>query len=295
VANKSAADMPVTSPCASGPDKSAACWCGGAQDKPAAVEPGAALDNKPVAAPGKPAAETAPVAAENNPAVAPCAALHDKPVAAPCGAAVPERPAVAVVPGKPEAVPCGAIADKPMVASDNAASDKPVGPACGAAEENPIAAPGKSVSITPLAGPGKAARKSASRPGRLPTRRDHAEALAGKSPVLVNKGRQDCVTLGTGFECPGGAIPHHRTHLLKLAAHSRPNTAPHRLRCVDTEIPEANHTRMARPVAARDNLTIRRLPTTGGSSALLALMGFGLAGAGVVLYRFGRARRSEEG
>jgi hypothetical protein len=316
VANKSAgekpavsADTPVTSPCAAGPDKSAACWCGAAQDKPAAVQPGVALDDKPVAAPsaaaapGKPAAAPAPVAAEDDPAVAPCAALHDKPIAAPCGAAVPERPAAAVVPGKPEAAPCGVIADKPMVAPDNAASDKPVSPACGAAEEQPIAAPEKSVSMTPLAGPGKAAGKSASRPGRVPARHRHVEALAGRSPVSASRGRQDCVTLGTGFECPGGAIPHHRTHLLKLAAHSRPNTAPHRLRCVDTEIPEANragdsaacHTRMARPVAARDNLTIRRLPTTGGSSALLALMGFGLAGAGVVLYRFGRARRSEEG
>jgi LPXTG-motif cell wall-anchored protein len=37
------------------------------------------------------------------------------------------------------------------------------------------------------------------------------------------------------------------------------------------------------------------LPVTGGSSALLALSGLGLAGAGLVLYRLGRTRRGEHG
>jgi LPXTG-motif cell wall-anchored protein len=57
----------------------------------------------------------------------------------------------------------------------------------------------------------------------------------------------------------------------------------------------ACHTRAAHPIAARPQPVRGNLPTTGGSSALLALSGLGLAGAGVVLYRLSRVRRGEEG
>ena len=71
--------------------------------------------------------------------------------------------------------------------------------------------------------------------------------------------------------------------------------SPHSLHCVEASAPGC-HTREARPVAVRPQPVHGNLPTTGSSSALLALSGLGLAGAGVVLYRLSRTRtRREEG
>jgi LPXTG-motif cell wall-anchored protein len=70
---------------------------------------------------------------------------------------------------------------------------------------------------------------------------------------------------------------------------------PHALHCVGAA-GAACHTRAAQPVAVRPQPVVGgQLPTTGGSSALLALSGLGLAGAGMVLYRLSRTRRGEEG
>jgi LPXTG-motif cell wall-anchored protein len=68
---------------------------------------------------------------------------------------------------------------------------------------------------------------------------------------------------------------------------------PHAIRCGGAGA-AACHTRAARPIPVRV-APGRELPTTGGSSALLALSGLGLAGAGVVLYRLSRTRRDEQG
>ncbi|MCW2945490.1 MAG: hypothetical protein JWR24_2207 [Actinoallomurus sp.] len=280
---------PVTSPCAVAQGRPDACSCKAAQEKPAAAP-------ATIAAPDRPAAASATAAPQDNPVVTPCTAQHDKPVAAPCGAAVQGKPAV-VVPGAPEAAaPCMADADKPMAAPENAVPGKPVAPPCGAVQEKPVAAPDPVAPMTPLAGPGKVAHEPLSRPARVSAKRGHAEVRVHRSPALAGKHRRGCVTQGTGSICPLGSVPPGRTHMFKLAP-ARPEARPGRLRCAGTadENSVACHTRMARPVAARDNLTIRRLPTTGGSSALLALWGLGLGGVGLVLYRIGRARRGEQG
>ncbi|MFB9839655.1 LPXTG cell wall anchor domain-containing protein, partial [Actinoallomurus acaciae] len=64
---------------------------------------------------------------------------------------------------------------------------------------------------------------------------------------------------------------------------------PHGLHCGGAS-GAACHVRAARPIPVRE-APGHELPTTGSSSALFALAGLGLAGAGVVLYRLGRTRR----
>ncbi|MGH3377593.1 MAG: LPXTG cell wall anchor domain-containing protein, partial [Actinoallomurus sp.] len=176
--------------------------------------------------------------------------------------------------------PCAAE-DKPMAAG-KAASEHPLAPPCehnapAAVHEEPGVTPDTVAPMTPLMSPGKAAH---------PLGRPHHHF-----PRSSGLGHRDCVRQGTGFVCPLGSAPHRRPHTLNLGAPGRPHT----LHCVGAATAGC-HTRAARPVAVRPQPVARRLPTTGGSSELLALSGLGLAGAGVLLFGLSRARRrGEEG
>ncbi len=244
-----------------------------------------------------------PVAAQDVPVTSPCAGASGIPAACGCVAAQ-DRPVVhpdvpVVAPGAEGVTPCSALADKPMATRDEAGQQ--AAPSCAGEQAHPVVVPGKSA-ITPLAGVGKTEERPEHHvmgrpaddpvilPGHFPGRRHHAEAPW----VRVPRGRahRGCLAQGTGFICPLGSMPRGGHHI-RPAMHARPAGRPEHFQCGGGGA--ACHTRMARPVASRPNVTVRRLPSTGTSSALLALSGLGLAGAGVALYRFGRTRRSEEG
>ncbi len=254
-------------------------------------------------------AET-PVAAQDVPVTSPCAGASGIPQACGCVAAqdrpagtTPETPdAAPAAPPVPGGVsPCQALADKPM-AEDAVVPGKSATLTCAGTREHPV--DGESVPITPLASPGKSLHRPAGRherpvmgreandpvilPGRVPSRRGHFVRV----PRSYGRAHKGCLAQGTGFICPLGSAPRGGHHV-RPALHSRPGVRPERFQCGSGGA--ACHTRMARPLAARPNVTVRHLPTTGTSSALLALSGLGLAGAGAVLYRVGRSRRRQEG
>jgi hypothetical protein len=298
-APSSAADKPA--PDKAAVDRPATAPCGATAARPVAVP------ERPVVVPDMPAI---PPCAQGSPGACGCLNSQGVPAAPAADSAVPQRPAV---PGPPEAAPCAA-ADKPMGGKD--VSERPVGPSCGAGQEAPAAVhqepgttpeapaavheepatvpgttvpgttvpgttvpgttvPGTATPMTPLAGPGKAAHHPLGRP--------HHHV-----PLRPGRPHRDCVRQGTGFVCPLGSASHHRPHVLNL----RSPGSPHALHCVGAA-GAACHTREARPVAMRPQPVGGRLPVTGGSSALLALSGVGLAGAGMVLYRLSRTRREE--
>ncbi len=270
-----AQDKPVVPPCAAAQGLPGACSClASPESHPAAVQ------GSPVTAAGRPETPVAPVAP-----VAPCAAVQDRPAGAPCaGAGAAQDPAQTSPENASDATPCGA-ADKPMAAGDTALPGKSAAPSCASVQGRPVA-PDTNVPITPLAGPGKSAHRA--HPVRMPSLRGHAPHRA---PYHPGRGHKACIRQGSGFICPLGAVPPGHSHM-RPALHSRPGGHPMRMRCAGGDS-AACHTRMARPVAGHANLTARRLPSTGASSALLALCGLGLAGAGAAFYRVGRGRRSE--
>jgi hypothetical protein len=311
------------------PDHAAAAPCAGAQGHPGAeqAKPAAADADKPADKPGTKADADK---AADVPAATPCGAAAAKPVDVPgrpvvvpdmpaippcaqgglgaCGcvnaqnapAAAPVRPVAPAAPADPaeaEAAPCAAAADKPMAVEGKAASERPLAPPCAAADNVPAAVheePGvtpETVSpMAPQAGPGRTVPgKAAHEPLGHPAGHHHARVPAG-APLGSGRAHRDCTRQGSGFVCPLGSAPHHRPHVVNLAGPSH----PHGLHCVGAA-GVACHTRAAHPIAARPQPVRGNLPTTGGSSALLALSGLGLAGAGMVLYRLSRARRGEEG
>jgi LPXTG-motif cell wall-anchored protein len=327
------ADRPATTPCgapagrpvilpaparpADVPDHAAAAPCAGAQGHPGAeqAEPAAADADKP----GTKA--DADKTDANAPAAAPCGATAAKPVVVPGRpVAVPNMPAIPPCaqgglgacgclnsqnapaaapadPAKAEAAPCAAVADKPMAVEGKAASERPLAPPCGTADnapaavhEEPAVTPDTVSPMTPLAGPGKTVPgKAAHEPLGHPAGHHHARVPAG-APLGSGRAHRDCSRQGSGFVCPLGSAPHHRPHVVNLTGPSH----PHALHCVGAA-GVACHTRAAHPIAARPQPVRGNLPTTGSSSALLALSGLGLAGAGMVLYRLSRARRGEQG
>jgi LPXTG-motif cell wall-anchored protein len=282
---------PVEKPADAGDDKAAGV--------PAAAPCGASAAG-PGAVPGR------PVIIPRVPAIPPCA--HGRPDACGClasanapaePAAEPVVPAVPVVPATPGTAPCPAgAADQPM-ANDKATPERPLGPSCGhgvpaAVHEEPAATPDTIEPMTPLTGPGKAADQPLGRPHHhVPLGRPHHHVPLGGPHDHVPAGRphHGCVRQGTGFVCPLGSAAHHRPPVVNLHSPAHPRA----LRCVGASSAGC-HTREARPVAVRPQPARGNLPTTGSSSALLALSGLGLAGAGVVLYRLSRTRtRREEG
>jgi LPXTG-motif cell wall-anchored protein len=245
-----------------------------AAEAPAATPCGASAAN-PGVVPGRPVTvpqvPAIPPCAQARPARCGCLASQNAPAAP---AAEPVTPAV---PDSPVAAPCAAGADTP-VATGKAA---PEGPACGqdapaAVHEEPAATPDTIEPMTPLTGPGKSAHEPLGRPHHhVPLGRPH----------------HGCTRQGEGFICPLGSAAHRRPPVLNLHAPSHPRG----LHCVGAS-GMGCHTREARPVAVRPQPVRGNLPTTGSSSALLALSGLGLAGAGMVLYRLSRTRtRREEG
>jgi hypothetical protein len=267
-------------------DKAVAAPCGAAAAKPVMV-PG-----QPVVVPNMPAI---PPCAQGRPGACRCLNGQNAPVApaaepaAPAASAVPVAPAV---PDKSAVAPCAAGQDKPM-AVGKAATERPLAPSCATGQNAPAAVQGEPgapdtatpdtatpdtiAPITPLAGLGKAAHHPLGRP--------HHHA-----PLGSGRARRDCVRQGTGFVCPLGSATHHRPQAFNLASPGH----PHAFHCVGAA-GAGCHTREARPVAVRSQPVHGNLPTTGGSSELLALAGLGLAGAGVVLYRLSRTRREEGG
>jgi Domain of unknown function DUF11 len=277
-------------------DKAAAEKAEAAQASvPTATTPCGAAASNPVLVPDR------PVIVPEGPAIPPCAlgrpaacgcvnAEHAPaaPAAAPALPALPDAPGVSDAPGAAPVAPCAA-ADKPMAVEGKAVEERPAGPSCGAAQEapaavheEPAATPDTVAPMTPLAGPGKAAHLPHGRP-------HHHAGFPARAPLGSGRAHRDCVRQGTGFVCPLGSAPHRRPHVYNLTAPRH----PHAIRCGAGA--EACHTREARPVAMRPQPVRGNLPVTGGSSALLALSGLGLAGAGVVLYRLGRTRRGEQG
>ncbi|MDN3355064.1 hypothetical protein [Actinomadura sp. DC4] len=264
---------------------------------PIAAPCGAAATS-PVVVPGRPVivpeAPAIPPCAQGRPAACGClsgANASLAPVTAPVGPSgsiIPGFPGLPVTPGAGEAAPCTAAADKPMAVDGSAAEAPPAGPSCGAAadaaaapaavHEDLAAAPDSIAPTSPLTGPGKASLDPLGGTG------DHAGLPRGRGHA-----HRDCVRQGSGFVCPLGSAPRHRPHVVNLARPSH----PHGLHCGPGAA--ACHTRTAHPIAARPMPVRRELPVTGGSSALLALSGLGLAGAGVVLYRLSRTRRGGEG
>jgi hypothetical protein len=133
--------------------------------------------------------------------------------------------------------------------------------------------------------------------------------IANHPQVSIGRHRR-CVTQGTGFVCPLGAIPPGRTRTLRLSGRGRPGAPARRFRCMSTVhsgTPDSNkannrsacHTRLARrlPVRAsapRRSAPARSLPATGGAFDVLALWGLGLAGVGLALFGVGRLRRGEQ-
>ena len=250
-----------------------------------AAAPCGAVAARPIVVPARPvvvpAAPSIPPCAQGRPDACGCVNGQDAPAAP---AAAPVLPATPLTPGAQEAAPCAAAADKPMAVEGKAAVERPAGPSCAAPQNAPAAVheePGTPASVgpmTPQAGPGKAAHAPLGRPHH------HPRAPRGSGA------HRDCVRQGTGFVCPLGSAPHHRPHVYNLTSPRH----PHALRCGGASGASC-HTRAAQPVAVRPQPVGGRLPTTGGSSALLALSGLGLAGAGMVLYRLSRTRRGEEG
>ncbi|GLY90674.1 hypothetical protein Airi02_086030 [Actinoallomurus iriomotensis] len=254
----------------------------GKNDAPVTTPCGAAA-SRPVDVPGQ------PVVVPNMPAIPPCAqkwpsscgCLHsaDVPAAPAAEPVVPETPAAG--PAQSDTAPCAA-ADKPM--AGKTVSDLPAGPSCAqetpaAVHEEPGTTPETIAPMTPLTGPGKAAHHPLGRP-------HHPLARPHHHPLSSGRARRDCMRQGAGFVCPLGAGPHHpQVHNLGAPGH------PHGLHCGGAG-GAACHVRAARPVPVRE-APGRALPTTGSSSALFALTGLGLAGAGVVLYRLSRTRRED--
>jgi LPXTG-motif cell wall-anchored protein len=255
---------------------------GTAADRPVAAAPCGAAAARPVEVPGQ------PMVVPHVPAVPPCAqgrpgacgCLNSQhapaaPAAAPAAPAAPVAPVAPVVPGSQGVAPCAAE-DKPM-ADGKAAAERPLAPSCehdapAAVHQEPGVTPDTVAPMTPLMSPGKSAH---------PLGRPHRHF-----PRSSGLAHRDCVRQGAGFVCPLGSAPHRRPHALNLGAPGR----PHRLNCVGAETAGC-HTRAARLVAVRPQPVRRQLPTTGGSSELLALSGLGLAGAGVVLFGLSRTRR----
>ncbi|GAA4514708.1 hypothetical protein GCM10023191_083600 [Actinoallomurus oryzae] len=245
-----------------------------------AATPCGATAARPVVVPGQ------PVVVPDMPAIPPCAqkwpsscgCLHSAGVPA-APAAEPAAPAASDTPAAPvdsDTAPCAA-ADKPM--AGKAIAERPAGSSCAqetpaAVHEEPGSTPETIAPMTPLTGPGKAARHPLARP-------HHPH-----HPLGSGRARRDCVRQGAGFVCPLGSGPHHpQVHNLGAPGH------PHGLHCGSAG-GAACHVRAARPVPVRE-APGSELPTTGSSSALFALAGLGLAGAGVVLYRLSRTRREE--
>jgi hypothetical protein len=258
----------------------AATPCGAAASNPVLIP------NRPVVVPEAPAI---PPCALNRPGACGCVNAEHAPVAPAAAPAIPAVPAIPDTPGTAQAAPCTA-ADKPMAVGGKAAEERPAGPSCGAAQEapaavheEPAATPDTVAPMTPLAGPGKAAHLPHGRP-------HHHAGFPARAPLGSGRAHRDCVRQGTGFVCPLGSAPHRRPHVFNLTAPGH----PHAIRCGGAGAASC-HTRAAHPVAVRQAPVGRQLPTTGGSSALLALSGLGLAGAGVVLYRLSRTRRGQQG
>lgn len=271
-------------------------------DRPRQARPApcGAAAAKPVDVPGR------PVVVPDMPAIPPCAQhgagacgclnRGDAPLAPatePVAPAAPAAPVAAVptapaMPGRSETAPCSAGADKPM---GKAASEEPRLPSCAVGEGVPAAAhqdpaalhqdpaetPDTIAPMTPLTGPGKAAHHPLGRP--------HHPLGGPRHHAPLGRPHGNCYRQGTGFVCPLGAAP-HGPHVVGL-------THPHGLHCGGSAGASC-HIHEARPVAVRQQPTGGRLPLTGSSSALLALSGIGLAGAGAVLYRLSRTRRSDE-
>ncbi|WP_185792425.1 hypothetical protein [Actinoallomurus bryophytorum] len=275
-ADKTAADAPVATP------------CGAAAARPVVV-PG-----RPVVVPDMPAI---PPCAQGGLGACGCVNSQNAPVAPAAAPALPVAPAAPGDPAKAEVAPCAAAADKPMAVEGKAASERPLAPPCGTADnapaavhEEPAVTPDTVSPMTPLTGPGKSVPgKAAHEPLGHPARHHHVRLPVG-APRGSGRAHRDCSRQGSGFVCPLGSAPHHRPHVVNLTGPSH----PHALRCGGAS-GIACHTRAAHPIAARPQPVRGNLPTTGGSSALLALSGLGLAGAGMVLYRLSRARRGEEG
>ena len=260
-------------------DHAAAAPCGAAATSPVVVP------HRPVVVPEAP---SIPPCAQGRPSACECVNGQHAPVAP---AAAPVLPATPLTPGLPQAAPCAAAEDKPMAVGGKAAEERPAVTSCGAPQnapaavhEEPAVAPETVGPMTPQAGPGKAAHAPLGRPHH------HHAGLPVRAPRGSGRAHRHCVRQGTGFVCPLGSAPHRRPHVYNLTG----PTHPHALRCGGAGA-AACHTHAARPVAVRPAPVGRELPVTGGSSALLALSGLGLAGAGVVLYRLSRVRRGQEG
>lgn len=245
-----------------------------------AATPCGAAATAPVLIPSRPAAE--PYA----PAVPPCAQAWPNACGCQYAQNAPAAPAADNATPAPDTAPCAAE-DKPMAVEGEATSEGPTGPSCGASapavvHQEPGVAPVTVAPMTPQAGLGKAAHRPLGRP------RLHA-GIPVHAPRASGRAHRDCVRQGTGFVCPLGAAPGRRPHLVNLTAPGHPHT----LHCAGAA-GAACHVRRAQPVAMRPQSAGGRLPTTGASSALLALSGVGLAGAGMVLYRLSRSRRGDE-
>jgi hypothetical protein len=258
-----------------GAPASAAAPCGATAAAPG-VMPG-----QPVVVPEAPAI---PPCAQSVPRSCGCLNSENAPAAPAAEPALPAAPALPetpVVPGQSGVAPCAAAEDKPMAVGGKAAEERPAAPSCGdgqhapaAVQQEPASPPDAVAPMTPLKSPGKS-----------------AHAPHGHHPLGSGRAHRDCARQGTGFVCPLGPAPRHRPHVLNLTAPAH----PHAVHCVGAGAGgTACHTREARPLAAPQPVTGQRLPTTGGSTALLALSGLGLAGAGVVLYRISRTRRGQE-
>ncbi|GAA0326170.1 hypothetical protein NE235_08625 [Actinoallomurus spadix] len=225
-----------------------------------------------------------PPAADTPAAGTACDACAGRQSAQACGACA----------GRQDAPACGSVTD-----GAGALTGRPAVPTCASSPARVAAAPGKEApagSGIHRDGPAEAPIG----PGIAPER----PAPSGDTPIVIGKDHH-CLTQGSGFVCPLGAIPPGRTRKLRLTVRARPHARPGRLRCLNTvtsgtpdENPANNsvacHTRNARPMPARPVPGVRRLPHTGFPYGTVALAGLGFAALGLLLVWIGRARRGEE-
>ncbi|MCO5970596.1 hypothetical protein [Actinoallomurus soli] len=257
---------------------------GAAADRPETRTPAADV---PAARPACGACAGRPAEQQGVPACGACAGQQtDRQNAPACGACA----------GRQDVPACGSAPNGP--AAD--LTDRPVAPPCGAPSPARVAgAPGKEApaeSGIHRSGPAEAPIG----PGIAPER----PGAGADTPIVIGKGRH-CLTQGPGFVCPLGAIPPGRTRKLRLTVRARPHARPGRLRCLSTVAsgtPDDNpannsvacHTRNARPMPARPNPGVRRLPHTGFPYGTVALAALGFASVGLLLVWIGRTRRGEE-
>lgn len=321
IAGKAVAIKPALGSCGAKQDDPTACGCTGTHHASDADQPSGAYvpdrnavtSDRPTATTGRSGEPATDRPATDRPATTPCGAVAARPVILPapavehatspcagaqgqpgaCGclnaqhapvsaAEEPLTPATSQVPtvSGQNSAPCAAE-DKPM-ADGKATTERPAGTNCGAkgdapaaVREQPANTPDTIAPMTPLAGQGKSA---------LPLGRPHHHF-----PRASGRAHRDCVRQGSGLVCPLGSAPRHRPNVVNLRSPSH----PHALHCVGS-VGAGCHTREARPVAVRPQPVRGNLPTTGGPAGLLALSGFGLVGAGAVLYRLSRTRRRSE-